>query len=99
MQSLGDILREQREKKGLLLRQVGAVMEVDQALISKFEREERQPTREQVIQFAKLYEVNEDELVIAWLSDKLASEVRDEPLALKAMQVAEQKIKYQKSKK
>ena len=99
MESLGDILRQQREKRNLLLRQVGASMEIDQALISKFERGERKPTREQVLQFAKLYEVNEDDLLVAWLSDKLAYEVQDESLGLKAMQVAEKKIKYQNRKK
>ena len=61
MQTLGDILRQEREERNLLLRQVGASMEIDQALISKFERGERKPTREQVIQFAKLYDVKEDE--------------------------------------
>lgn len=93
MQTLGDILRQQREKRNLLLRQVGASMEIDQALISKFERGERKPTREQVLQFAKLFEMNEDDLLVAWLSDKLAYEVQDESLGLKAMQMAEKKIK------
>ncbi len=93
MQSLGDILRQQRGKRNLLLRQVGASMEIDQALISKFERGERKPTREQVQQFAKLYEVEADDLLVAWLSDKLAYEVQDESLGLKAMQMAEKKIK------
>jgi len=99
MESLGDILRQQREKRSLLLRQVGASMEIDQALISKFERGERKPTREQVLQFAKLYDVNEDDLLIAWLSDKLANEVQNELLGLKAMHVAEKKIKYQNRNK
>lgn len=99
MQSLGDILRQQRVKRNLLLRQVGASMEIDQALISKFERGERKPTRDQVLQFAKLYEMNQDDLLVAWLSDKLAYEVQDESLGLKAMQVAEKKIKYQNRKK
>lgn len=98
MQSLGDILRKHRENRGLLLRHVGSAMEIDQALISKFERGERYPSREQVIQFAKLYEVNEDVFLLAWLSDKLTYQVQDEDLALQAMQVAEEKIKYYKNK-
>ena len=36
--------------------------------------------------------------LIAWLSDKLYYEVQDEDLALQAMQVAEEKIKYNKKK-
>lgn len=92
MQSLGEILRQQRDKKGLLLRQVGAAMDVDQALISKFERSERNPSREQVIQFAKFFGLEENELLVAWLSDKLAAEVQHEDLAKEALKAAEKKI-------
>jgi len=99
MESIGEILRRNRELKGLLLRQVGASLEIDQAVISKFERGERKLTRTQVIQFAKLYCLSEDDLLVAWMSDKLVSEVQDETLALKAIQVAEQKIKNQKRSK
>ena len=41
-----------REEKGLFLRQVAAEMEIDQAIISKFERGDRKPTKEQVLKFA-----------------------------------------------
>lgn len=99
MESIGEILRRNRERKGLLLRQVGASLEIDQAVISKFERGERKLTRVQVIQFAELYDLPESDLLLAWLSDKLVNELQDETLALKAIQVAEQKIKYQNRKK
>jgi len=38
-------------------------------------------------------------LLVSWLSDKLVYEVADEDVALKALQVAEEKVKYQKKKK
>jgi hypothetical protein len=43
--------------------------------------------------------VNENDLLVAWLSDKLVYEVADEQNALKALQVAEEKVKYQNTKK
>jgi len=99
MKSIGEILREQRESKQLLLREVAAAMEMDTALLSKIERDERKPSKEQVLAFAKYYKVKEDDLLVAWLSDKLASEALNEDVALKAMQVAEEKVKYHKRKR
>ena len=44
-QTTGEILRESREKKGLLLRQVAALLEMDTAILSKVERGELQESR------------------------------------------------------
>jgi HTH-type transcriptional regulator, competence development regulator len=99
METFGDKIRIAREKNSLFLRQVAAEMEIDQAIISKFERCERIPTREKVLKFAKFYKLNKDELLVAWLSDKVTYELGDESLACEALKVAEEKIKYvQKSK-
>lgn len=94
MKSIGEIIRELREQKSLLLRQVAAEIEIDQALLSKIERNERMPTKDQVKRFAKFFGKNENELLISFFSDKLVYEVRDEEVALKAMQVAKKKINY-----
>lgn len=40
-----------------------------------------------------------NESLVSWLSDKLVYEVGNEDVALKALQVAEEKVKYQKKKK
>ncbi len=96
METLGEIIRIEREKRGLLLRHVGASVDVDQALVSKFERGERLPTKDQVKRFATLYQLDENELMAAWLADKILVEVRNEKMALRAVQLAEQKIKSPK---
>ena len=94
LKSIGEIIKELREQKSLLLRQVAAEIEIDQALLSKIERNERMPTKEQVLRFAKFFGKDENELLVSFFSDKLVYEVRDEEVALKAMQVAEMKINY-----
>lgn len=99
MQTIGQKLRELRGKEKLLLRQVAAALEMDTALLSKIERDERKPNKEQVLAFANYYKVQSDDLLVAWLSDRLASEVKDEDLGLKAVQMAEKKIKHHKSKR
>lgn len=92
--TIGIILRELRETKGLLLREVGAKLSLDPTILSKIEQDKRMPTKEQVKSLADFYKEQKNEVIIAWLSDKLFYEVQDEDLALQAMQVAEEKIKY-----
>ncbi len=94
LKTIGTILRELRETKGLLLREVGAELSLDPTILSKIERDERMPTREQVKALSDFYKEQKNDVIIAWLSDKLAYEVQDEDLALQAMKVAEEKVKY-----
>ena len=99
MDNLGDIIRKLREEKELPLRTVAAYLDIDQAILSKIERGQRKATREQVVKLAEYFKVKENDLLVAWSSDKLVNEVQDEDLALQAMQVAEEKVKYAKTKK
>jgi transcriptional regulator with XRE-family HTH domain len=55
LKSIGEIIRELREQKSLLLRQVAAEIEIDQALLSKIERNERMPTKDQVKTVCKIF--------------------------------------------
>lgn len=97
MDGLGATIRKLREEKGLPLRTVSAYLDIDQAILSKIERGQRNASREQVIKLADFFKVNENDLLVFWLSDKLVYEVADEEIALKALKVAEEKIKYIKN--
>ena len=97
MKNIGQILRELRESKGLLLREVGAELSLDPTLLSKIERNDRMPTKKQAKFLSDFYGNKKNEVIIAWLSDKLVYEVQDEDLGLAAMKVAEQKIEYLKT--
>jgi len=94
MDSLGETIRKLREEKKLPLRTVAAHLDIDQAILSKIERGQRHASREQVMKLAEFFKVKENDLLVSWLSDKLVYEVADEDLALKALQVAEEKINY-----
>jgi transcriptional regulator with XRE-family HTH domain len=94
MKSLGNTLRELRESKLLPLRIVAAYLDIDQAILSRIERGQRKASREQVVKLAGYFNVNEDELIIAWLSDRLVCEIADEQLGIEALRVAEEKVKY-----
>lgn len=92
MKALGQLLREARDAKGLLLREVGAAINADTAMISKFERGERKPTREQISLLAKSLDINENEILVTYLSDRVVSDLADEDVAIEALHVAEKKI-------
>lgn len=94
MDSLGETIRKLREHNELPLRTVAAFLDIDQAILSKIERGQRKATRNQVVKLAAYFKVKENDLLIAWLSDKLIYEVEDEEVALKALQVAEERVKY-----
>ncbi|MDP1710137.1 MAG: helix-turn-helix transcriptional regulator [bacterium] len=99
MDNLGETIRKLRNKKELPLRTVAAYLDIDQAILSKVERGQRNATREQVIKLAEYFKVKESDLLVSWLSDKLVYEVAGEQVGLKALQVAEEKVKYQKTQK
>ncbi len=94
MKSVGDIIREIREEKKLTLRRVAAELGVDLAILSKMERGHRLPTKEQILKLSEYFKINKEDLLTIWLSDKLMYVVEDEDLALKAMQMAEEKLAY-----
>ena len=82
MKTFGETIRQLRESKGLLLRQVAAELEIDTALLSKVERSDRNLKRKQVQKVAALYDVPEKDMLILWLSEKVNDLLIDEPFAL-----------------
>jgi len=96
---IGKKLRELREQKGLLLRQVAASLEVDTAYISKMERGEKNIKREFILKLAELYKTDKDQLLTIWLADMVYDIVKDEDLAIQALEIASKHIDSFKKKK
>ncbi len=94
MKTTGEILREKREKKGLLLQHVSALFDIDTAIFSKNERGERKATREQINKLAEILEINKESLIVQYLSEKILYELKYEDLGIQALKVAEKTIKY-----
>lgn len=94
MKSVGEIIREIREEKKVSLRTVAAELDIDLAILSKIERGNRLATKEQILKISAYYNINKEDLLATWLSDKLIYVVEDEELALKAIQMAEEKLAY-----
>jgi len=97
MKTLGDTLKNAREKKDLILRKVADKVCIDQSLISKFEKNERKPTMEQIVRLANFYGILENDLIINWYSEKIADELKYTHSTSEILKVAEEKINYYKA--
>ena len=86
------LLKNAREQKGLKTREVSHLLNIDQALISKFESGLRKPTKEQVVKLASLLEIDLETLMIAWLKEKIIHEIGQDKLAIKAMNLVLQEV-------
>jgi len=96
METVGQIIRTKRETLGLLLRQVSAYVDIDQAVLSKIERNERKPTKELILKIAEILQLDKEDLLIQYMSDKIVYEIGGEDCANKVLKVAEEKIQYLK---
>ena len=92
MKTLGNTLKSAREEKDLILRKVAAEVDIDQSLISKFEKSERKPTMKQLQRLAKFYKLTESELIINWHSEKIAEDLKYTKSTSEILKVAEEKI-------
>ncbi len=99
MSNFGQRIRKFREEKQLPLRTVAGYLDIDQAILSKIERGQRNASRVQVVKLAKYFKAKEEELLALWLSDKLIYEMKDEEAALQALKLAEEEVLYRRHQK
>jgi len=92
MKDIGLLIRKLREEKGYPLRKVAAILDIDQAVLSKIERGQRKLTKEQVTKLASFFNYDEKEMIVTYLSDKVISEIGFDDYAKEALKVAEHKI-------
>lgn len=94
LKTLGEIIRQKREEKKLLLRELSAMLEIDPAILSKIERGERNAKKEHIIKISKILDIDEQDLLIQFLSEKILYDIEGEEFGLEALKVAEERVKY-----
>jgi transcriptional regulator with XRE-family HTH domain len=97
--SFGERIKELRESKDLLQRQLAASLEIDTPMFSKIERGDRRAKREQVLKLSELLQTDVNELLTVWLADQVYEIVKNEDTAEGALKVAESALKYSKTEK
>ncbi|MBX9779860.1 MAG: helix-turn-helix domain-containing protein [Chitinophagaceae bacterium] len=90
---LGSKLKELRASKGLVQRQIAAELEVDTAFISKVENDEKHLSKSHLKKVAKIYKVEEKDLMVLWLADKILNAIEDEDEKQQALELALENIK------
>lgn len=98
--TFGETIRKLREEKELPLREVAVTLSIDTSMLGKIEKNSRKPTKQLIEKIAKFFNVSDKDLLIAFLSDKVAYQVMsEENFASEVLKVAEKKVKYLKNEK
>ncbi len=98
--TFGDTIKKLREEKNLTLREVAEDVKIDTSMLGKIEKNTRKPTKQLIKRFAKIFNVSDKDLKIAFVSDTVAYQIMDEEdVASEVFRVAEEKVKYLKIKK
>ncbi len=97
--SFGELIRKLREQANLPLRVIAARMEMDPSLLGKIERDERPPSKRQIISLAEIFNQDVHFLLSEYLSDVIAYKIFEEDYDINVLKVAEMKVEYLKTRK
>ncbi|WP_118060650.1 helix-turn-helix domain-containing protein [Alistipes indistinctus] len=90
---IGNLLKHLRDTKGLLLREVGALLDINPTVLSKIECGNRFPTRNQIDTLSSFYIDHREEIMTIWLCEKLLFEIKEEEYALPAIHAVMKRLK------
>lgn len=90
---LGEKLKELRESKGLLQRQVAAELDVDTAYISKMENNDKPVSKSHLEALAKVYDLPESELMPYWLGEKVLHVLENNEHSIQALNLVIKNIR------
>lgn len=96
MNTVGNKIRENRKSKGLLLRQLAAILDMDVAILSKIERGERSPTKQQLQKIASALTINETELANTLLAESIINELSSNENPIEILKIVQKELKKTK---
>lgn len=96
--TFGHHIRKLREAQNLPLRKIAAQLDIDPSTLGKIERNQRRPTSDMIKKLAKIYKVDEKDLKIKYMSDKISYDLFEENLGREVLKVAEKKMEQLKSR-
>lgn len=98
IENLGEHIRDLRVSAKMPLRKLAALLDIDQSTLSKLERGERPINRQMLPIIAKIFNVDEKELVVSFMCQQVVYQLADEKYAEDILIAAEEEIKYQTKK-
>lgn len=94
---LGVFLKEIRDEKQFLQKDIAECLHIDTPMYSKIERGERKLKKEQITILSKFLKIKKDELQTVWLADKVSRLLENENLALNAVELVKKNITESKN--
>ena len=92
----GSRIKELRETRGLLQRQLAEILGIDVPMFSKIERGDRRAKREHVVILAQQLNASEEELLSLWLADKIIDAIgNDSKVGLSALNIVHKELSFQ----
>lgn len=96
----GEMIKELRLRKELPLRKVAAILDIDTSTLSKIEKGQRNASKEIVKTLSVFFNENYEDMLVTYLSDKIANELQEEDCSPIVLKVVELKINhFKKSQK
>lgn len=86
------LIRNRRKEKKLLIREVANFLEVDAALVSRFESGERLPSETQVLLLARFLDLNQEQLITMWLKEKILTQFKTYPMIPQALKLVQEEL-------
>jgi len=97
-QTFGEYIRQLRTEKGLTLTQLAAQLDMDSANLSKVENGKREFDYRRLETLCRVFLLNLNEIKDEYFSEQMAKTIYRNNLTNKALELAEEKAKYYKSK-
>lgn len=85
---IGNKIRELREEKNILLRQLAAELDMDTAILSKMERGDRFFKKDDILALSKIFNQNSKDLLTLWLAHKIINTIKEDEYKKEALQLA-----------
>lgn len=79
-----DKIKQLRIDSGKRQKDLAKAIGVDVPAYSRYEHGERRPKREQVLRLARIFKIDADELIAAWLADEAYSHIAQDKMATRA---------------
>lgn len=97
-ETFGEFIKRLRNEHKMTLTQLGAKIGVDSGALSKIENGKKRLDEKALPKLAKLFKLNLSELKDEFFSELIANEIYENKCSEKVLELAEQKVKYIKSK-
>lgn len=91
---LTEIIQSARKSRSLTFGLFGALTGIDPALLNRYEKGERIPSKKHISQIIQALELDEEEVRTAWLAEKIYTLLEDEDYSIGALRVAEAHVQY-----